>query len=115
LYLFLSVIGIYFTIKKSIRLFKKKEPLSIGTTGMEMSFMKPPEDNLLFLFTVYFMPLCTGLEYNTRLKDGGYGYGVFAPRMVGYGLVDVSEKTYATVPITRKNCKRVSVPKIGLF
>lgn len=108
-YVFLSLIGAYFVIKLIIKLFKKKtDPIwdeqvgnykfkelydilanqnyPVGTVGMRYSGRKPPQEDLLTLFHTYLPILNKGIDLGSDLDDGGYLYGVLAPRLVGYGL-----------------------------
>lgn len=113
-FVFLSLIGIYFLIKLIIRLFRKKtDPIwdeqvgnykfkelyeilrnqnyPVGTVGMGYSGRKPPQENLLSLFHTYSPILNRGIDLDSNLDDGGYLYGVLAPKLVGYGLVNKLE------------------------
>lgn len=114
IYVFLSIIGLYFLIKLLIRLFKKKiDPIwdeqvgnykfkelyhilsnqnfPVGTVGMNWSGQKPPEDDLLTMFLTFITFFNRGLKLEDNLDDGGYLYGVLAPKLVGYGLLDKIE------------------------
>ncbi len=114
IFVFLSIIGLYFLTKLLIRLLKiKNDPiwdeqvgnykfkelyqillnqnLPVGTAGMRWSGRKPPEDNLLTMFHTYITFFNRGLNLSDKLDDGGYLYGVLAPRLVGYGLIDKIE------------------------
>jgi len=114
IFVFLSLIGIYFLVKLLIKLFKKKSDLiwneqvgnykfkelykilsnqnyQIGTVGMGYSGKKPPKEDLLTLFHNYSPILNRGIDLNDNLDDGGYLYGVLAPKLVGYGLVNKFE------------------------
>ncbi len=116
-YLFLSVIGLYFIVK----LFKKrKDPLwdeqignytfkdlynilltetfPVKTVGMQMSGMPAPTDSLLFLFRIYYTYLNKGIDFEDNINDGSYLYSVLAPRLVGYGLVEVYQKPLSDLP-----------------
>ena len=111
IYLFLSVIALYVITIKLIQLFKKKKDsfwdqqmgnytfkelhnilltteMPLRTTGMKISGQLPPSENFLSLFQVYYIFLNKGVGIEDNLHDGGYLYSVFAPRMVGFGLVD---------------------------
>jgi len=121
LYVFLSVIALYFIVKKCIQLFKKRkdpfwdeqmgnytfkelynilltETMPVRTKGMELFGRNAPNDNLLFLFQVYYSTLNSGFGFGDNIDDGGYLYGVFAPRLVGYGLVDEYQKPNDDLP-----------------
>lgn len=114
LFVFLSIIAIYFLIKLVIKLFKRKadpiwdeqvgnykfkelyrilanQNLPIRTVGMGYSGRKPPEDDLLNLFHMYSAFLNKGVNLDDDYGDGGYLYGVLAPKLVGYGIVDKIE------------------------
>ncbi len=114
IFVFLSIIGLYFLTKLIIRLFKKKtDPIwdeqvgnykfkelyqilqnqnyPIGTNGMNWSGQKPPEDDLLTMFHTFITFFNRGLNLDDNLEDGGYLYGILAPKLVGYGLVDKIE------------------------
>jgi hypothetical protein len=114
IFVFLSIIGLYFLIKLLIRLFKKKnDPIwdeqvgnykfkelyqilsnqnfPVGTIGMSWSGRKPPEDDLLTMFHYNSTFFNRGLNLDDDLGDGGYLYGVLAPKLVGYGLLDKIE------------------------
>ena len=113
-FVFLSIIGLYFLIKLVIKLFrKKKDPIwdeqvgnykfkelyailsnqnyEVGTVGMGYSGRKPPKEDLLTLFYTYSPLLNKGINLDDNLKDGGYLYGVLAPKLVGYGIVNKIE------------------------
>lgn len=121
LFVFLSVIALFFIIKKSIQLFKKRkdpfwdeqignytfkelynilltETLPVKTTGMTWSGRDAPTDNLLSLFQMYYSILNVGFGLDNTLEDYGYLYSVFAPRLVGYGLVDEYQKPNNDLP-----------------
>jgi len=121
LFIFLSVIAFYFIIKKCIQLFRNKkdsfwdeqmgnytfkelynilltENLPIPTVGMQISGRPAPTDNLLFLFRLYYSSLNKGFGIGDNLDDGGYLWSVFAPRMVGFGLVDEYQKPDENLP-----------------
>jgi hypothetical protein len=114
IFVFLSIIGLYFLTKLIIRLFKKKtDPIwdeqvgnykfkemyqilqnqnyPIETNGMNWSGQKPPEDDLLTMFHTFITFFNRGLNLDDNLEDGGYLYGILAPKLVGYGLVDKIE------------------------
>ncbi len=120
-YIFLSAVGFYFIIKKNFQVFqKRKNPLwdeqignyifkdlynilltetfPVRTIGMQMTGHFPPTDNFLTLFRVYYIALNKGFGIEDNIEDGGYLYSVFAPRMVGYGLVDVYQKPDNNLP-----------------
>jgi hypothetical protein len=46
--------------------------------------------------TDHLNPKQSGIEDN--LNDGGYLYGIFAPHMVGFGLVEVYQKPDSNLP-----------------
>ena len=121
IYLVLSAIGLFYLVRRSIRLFgKKKDPfwdqrianyifkdlynfmlletLSVPTQAMMMSGMHAPTDNLLLLFQVYYMTLNKGVGIADNIQDGGYLYAVLAPRLVGFGLVDAYQKPDDDLP-----------------
>ena len=121
LFVFLSIIALYFIAKKCIQLFKNKkdkfwdeqmgnytfkelynilltETMPVRTKGMEMFGHVAPTDNLLFLFRLYYISLNTGFGIEDNIDDGGFLYGVFAPRMVGFGLVEEYQKPNNNLP-----------------
>jgi hypothetical protein len=114
IFVFLSIAGLYFLTKILIRLFKKKtDPIwdeqvgnykfkelyqilqnqnyPIRTNGMSWSGQKPPEEDLLTMFHTSSTFFNRGLNLEDDLKDGGYLYGILAPKLVGYGLLDKIE------------------------
>jgi hypothetical protein len=114
IFVFLSIIGLYFLTKLLVRLFKKKnDPIwdeqvgnykfkelyqilsnqnyPVGTVGMGWSGQKPPEDDLLTMFHNFITYFNRGLKLDDNIDDGGYLYGVLAPKLVGYGLLDKIE------------------------
>lgn len=114
IYIFLSIFGIYFLAKKIINLFAKKtDPIwdeqignykfkelydilsqqnfPIGTMGMRFSGHSPPNEDLLTMFHRYIFYFNKGISLEDNLQDGGYIYGVLAPKLVGYGLLDKTE------------------------
>jgi hypothetical protein len=113
IFLFLSIIGLYFISKLVIKLFKKKnDPIwdeqvgnytfkelyqilsiqnyPVGTVGMGYSGRKPPENDLLSMFHTYSPILNRGIGLDDDF-DGGYLYGVLSPKLISYGLVDKIE------------------------
>lgn len=121
LFVFLSVIALFFIGKKIIQLFKKRkdpfwdeqignytfnelynilltETLQARTRGMAWSGRDAPSENLLSLFQIYYSTLNIGFGLGNNIDDGGYLYGVFAPRLVGYGLVDEYQKPDDDLP-----------------
>ena len=121
LFVFLSVIALYFIVKKGIQIFKNKkdpfwdeqignytfkelhnilltESMPVRTKGMEMFGRDAPTVNLLFLFQVYYSVLNSGFGFGDNIDDGGYLYGVFAPRMIGFGLVEEYQKPNDDLP-----------------
>jgi hypothetical protein len=113
-FVFLSIIGLYFITKLLIKLFRKKtDPIwdeqvgnykfkelyeilsnqnyEVGTVGMGYSGQRPPKEDLLTLFYNYSPILNRGVNLDDNLDDGGYLYGVLAPKLVGYGLVNKIE------------------------
>ena len=114
IFVFLSLISLYFLTKLVIRLFKKKtdpiwdeqvgnytfkelyqilssQNLPVSTIGMGWAGRKPPEDDLLTLFHINSIFFNRGLKLDNDFGDGGYLYGVLAPKLVGYGLIDKIE------------------------
>jgi hypothetical protein len=114
IFVFLSIIGLYFSIKLLIRVFKKKnDPIwdeqignykfkelyhilssqnfPVSTVGMSWSRQKPPEDDLLTMFHNYSTFFNRGVKLDDDFQDGGYMYGVLAPKLVGYGILDKIE------------------------
>lgn len=121
IYIFLSAIGLYFTVKLCIKLFrKKKDPLwdeqignytfkelynilitqtfPVATNGMQMSGMPAPTDDLLMLFRVYYTYLNKGVDFDDNIQDGSYLYSVLAPKLLGYGLVEAYQKPLNDLP-----------------
>lgn len=113
-FIFLSLISIYLIIKLIIRFFKNKpdplwaeqvgnytfkelynilsnRKLNIRTNGMKWSNKYPSEDSLLLQFHTFALIFNTGLDIDNHLEDGGYLYGVVAPALLGYGLLDKIE------------------------
>ncbi|AEA45342.1 hypothetical protein [Fluviicola taffensis] len=113
-FVFLSIIGLFFLTKWLIRFFKRnKHPiwdeqvgnykfgelyhillnqnLPFGTNGMNWSGQEPPQEDLLNMFHVYSPFFNKGVTLNDELNDGGYLYGVLAPKLVGYGLLEKIE------------------------
>lgn len=113
-FIFLSAFGAYFIINFFLKLLRKKpDPIwdeqvgnykfkelykilsnqnyPVGTVGMEHSGIKPPNQDLLKLFHAYSPMLNRGIDLDSHLGDGGYLYGVLAPKLVGYGLVNKLE------------------------
>ena len=112
-FLFLSLIGLYFISKAVIKLLEKKnDPIwneqignytfeelykilssqnyPVGTVGMGYSRINPPENDLMSMFHA-FSPILNrgiGMDYEA---DEGYLYGVLPPKLVSYGLVDKIE------------------------
>ena len=114
IFVFLSIVGSYFLTKLLIRLFEKKtnpiwdeqvgnykfkelykilqnQNYPIGTNGMSWSRQKPPEDDLLTMFHNFSTFFNRGINLEDDLDDGGYLYGVLAPKLVSYGLLDKIE------------------------
>jgi hypothetical protein len=121
IWLFLSVIGLYFIIKLCIALFRKRknplldeqmgnytfkelynilltETLPVPTIGMEMAGTQAPTDNLLILFRLNYLYLNTGVSFEDHIGDGGYLHGVLAPKLIGYGLVEAYQKPMNDLP-----------------
>jgi hypothetical protein len=113
-FVFLSLIAIFYIIKLISRLFKRKMPsiwesevgnfkfgelheilssqsFPVQTAGMEMSLMKAPQEDLLTLFLNYSIFLNKGVSIDSNIGDGGYLYGALAPKLMSYGLVDKIE------------------------
>lgn len=130
-YFFLSVIAIFLGTKLCIQFFKRRkdplwdeqmgnytfkelynilrtEKLPARTTGMIMSEMEAPTDDLLFLFRVSYLELNKGLGFDHDLKDGGYTYTYLAPRLVGFGLVEVYQKPLGYAPDFKKTAYKTS-------
>jgi hypothetical protein len=114
IFVYLSTIGLYFLAKLLIKLFKKKtDPIwdelvgnykfkelyhilanqnyPVRTVVMEWSGQTPPEDDMLTMFHLYIPIFNKGINLNDELDDGGYLYGVLAPKLIGYGLLDKIE------------------------
>ncbi len=120
-FVFLSVFGIFFIVKFSIKFFKKKkdplwdeqmgnynfkelynilitETFPVTTMGMEMSGRPAPIEDLLILFRTYYTYLNKGVDFDDNIDDGGYLYNVLAPKFVGYGLVEIYQKPLNDLP-----------------
>jgi len=120
-YFFLSVIGLYFIVQLCRQIFiKKKDPLwdeqignytfkqlynilltqtfPVRTDGMVMTGRQPPSGDLLYLFRLYYLHLNKGVDIEDNTDDGGYLYSIFAPKMVGFGLVDEYQKPDVNLP-----------------
>lgn len=120
-YLFLSVIGLYFIVKLCVKLFKKKkdplwdeqmgnytfkelynilitETFPVETMRMQMSGMPAPKDDLLILFRFYYTYLNKGVDFDDNIQDGSYLYSALAPKLVGYGLVEAYQKPLNDLP-----------------
>lgn len=114
IFVFISVIGLYFIVKLVIKLFRKNEDsiwdeqvgnykfkelydillnqnYEVRTIGMKYSGMNPPKEDLLTLFYTYSPFLNKGINLDDNIEDGGYLYGVLAPKLVGYGIVNKIE------------------------
>jgi len=74
------------------------ETFPVTTLGMEMFRRLAPTDNFLVLFRFYYIILNKGVGIERNIDDGGYLYSVFAPRMVGYGLVETYQKPDDNLP-----------------
>jgi hypothetical protein len=121
LFVFLSIIALYFIVKKCIQLFKNRkhpfwdeqignytfkelynilltENMPVQTVGMQITGRPAPRDDFLFLFRVYYTSLNKGFGIEDNLDDGGYLYSVFAPRLVGFGLVNEYQKPDENLP-----------------
>lgn len=114
IFVFLSIIAIYFLIKLVIRLLRKKtDPIwdeqvgnykfkelyqilssqnfAVETGGMKWTGHPPPDDDLLNMFYTYYIYFNKGINIDDNLGDGGYLYGALAPKFVGYGLLEKFE------------------------
>jgi hypothetical protein len=121
IYLFLSIVALYFIIKACIRLFmQRKDPLWDGQMGnytfkelynilltetfpvttmsMKISGTPAPTYNLLLLFRTYYTYLNKGIDFDNNIHDGGYLYNALAPRLVGFGLVEAYQKPLNDLP-----------------
>ena len=121
IFIFLSATELYFIGKKCIQLLKNKkdpfwdeqignytfkelynilltETFSVRTVGMEISGRSAPTDNLLNLFRIYYTFLNKGVGIEEHIDDGGYLYSAFAPRLLGFGLVDAFQKPDDNLP-----------------
>ena len=58
---------------------------------MDQSGQKPPEDDLLTMFHNFITFFNRGVDLDDNLEDGGYLYGVLAPKLLGYGLLNKIE------------------------
>ncbi|AEE49467.1 hypothetical protein Halhy_1575 [Haliscomenobacter hydrossis DSM 1100] len=114
IFVFLSLIAAYFLLKLFQKSFKRKsDPIwneqvgnykfselyhilanqnfPVETRGMSWLGRKPPEDDLLSMFYTYITLFNRGLSLDDELNGGGYLYGVLAPKLVSYGLIDKIE------------------------
>lgn len=114
IFVFLSIVGSYFLTKLLIRLFEKKtnpiwdeqvgnykfkelckilssQNLPVETNGMKWSGQKSPDIDILTMFHSFSTFFNRGINLEDDLNDGGYLYGVLAPKLVGYGLLDKIE------------------------
>jgi hypothetical protein len=130
-FLFLSVFALYFIIAKCIQLLKKRKDafwneqmgnytfkelynilltttMPVSTNGMKVTGRQAPNDNFLLLFRVYYTALNTGVGIEDNMQDSGYLYSVFAPQMVGFGLVEVYQKPDNNLPEVSDNAYRTS-------
>ena len=121
LYVVLSTIALILAILMIVRFFKNRrdpfwdqpignytfkelynilltQTMPVATTGMKISGQPAPPDNLLHLFRVYYTFLNKGMGIEDNIQDGGYLYSVFAPRMVGFGLVEIYDKPDNNLP-----------------
>lgn len=118
-YFLVAIVGIYLFIKIKSKYFDKKKRVKIGhftfielydilrieyvherTEGMRWSFQQPITANLLDQFIGFHPILSQGVDFNTRLQDGGYVYGILCPKFYGYGLLDKVSKEEKDVDIT---------------
>ncbi|WP_254561407.1 hypothetical protein [Dyadobacter diqingensis] len=78
-----------FTVKE-LYLVLSKQNLPFKTNGMMWSHEEPPTDNLIILLSRYEIFLNAGVNNLDNIEDGGYIYGILAPKLLSYGLVDRS-------------------------
>jgi hypothetical protein len=117
----LSVIAVILAVLKGIQYFRRRkdpfwdEPMGnytfkelynilltqrmpATTVGMQISGRAAPNEDLLFLLRLYHIYLNKGIGIADNIQDGGYLYSIFAPLMVGYGLVEVYDKPDDQLP-----------------
>ncbi|RZK42081.1 MAG: hypothetical protein EOO61_05615 [Hymenobacter sp.] len=126
-YVFLSLIGSYFIVRLIVALVKPKrkpEPdpiwdaqighfsfrdlytilsnnfLPVPTMGMEYGGREAPNNNLLILFVKNNTVFNRGVSLHSphTRQDGGYAWGVLAPRLMEYGLVRQVKEPNKDVP-----------------
>lgn len=66
----------------------KSENLQVQTRGMEMSGIEPPKDDLFTLFETNAIFLNAGITVDSEIGDRGYVWGILAPKLMSYGLVN---------------------------
>lgn len=111
LYFLLSIAGVFFLVRRSIKYFKKKsdplydeqvgnytfkelcqvlqkEKIEMQTILMEWNRQKPIDANLLSQFIAFAPTLNQGVTFEFPHDDSGYTYALFCPKMMTYGLVD---------------------------
>jgi hypothetical protein len=131
IYLFLSAIALYFVARLIVNLVKKrKDPFwdeqmgnytfkelhnilllnkwPVQTAGMAMVGKKAPEDDLMFLFRLYYPILTKGVDFYDNVDDAQYLYGALAPKLVGFGLVEAYDKPNENLPGRTNIAYRVS-------
>lgn len=82
-----------FIFKELYEILKNKN-LPVQTKGMEFSNRKAPGEDLLTMFYTRSTYFNRGIDLDDNIGDGGYTYGVLAPHLVGYGLIDKIEYNY---------------------
>lgn len=110
LYLFIKIKNIYFDKRLNTKIglytfselhkILQAEFVTERTLGMEWAIREPVTASLLDQFIGFHVVLSQGVDFNTRLKDGGYIYGILCPKLHGYGLLDKVSKVEEDVGIT---------------
>ena len=106
---------------KELYLILLKQTLPFRTRGMMWSDEKPPADNLIILLSKYEIFFSHGVSNLDNIHDGGYAYGILAPKLLQYQLVgcktekdkhDIEKITYQTSDLGRKfisNLERLGI------
>lgn len=115
LYFVLSLLGLLLVFPLLKRLFKKKQDpianvivghftfqelfnilvddkIEYGTNGMSWSGQKPPSENVLTQFDMFAPIINRGVDFESRLDDAGYLYGILCPHLLKYGLVTKEDR-----------------------
>jgi hypothetical protein len=59
---------------------------------MSCSGQKPPQENVLTRFDMFSPFLNKGVDFESRMDDAGYLYGVLCPHLLKYGLVTKEDR-----------------------